>query len=212
MFLRQLKSLFNWGFINKKIKNQPFLGLDIPAWKNRKSYLTKEEIKRVIKKAGETSLLHEQFLILLGSTGVRLGEFSKLKWRDVNRKTRKITFDGKTGKRPFELTDSIEACLDQIRKLQRKHSDYVFSNETGTWIGEHSYFSRLVNKYMTLAEVFKPQMGAHIWRHSFCTNKLLQGESIFTVMKLAGHSTIEITKQYIQETPAMEKPADYWNY
>jgi len=102
MILRRLKSLFNWGFANNKIKNQPFRGLDIPAWKNRKSYLTKEEIKKVMQKAGETSLLHQQFLILLGSTGARLGEYSRLRWQDVNRKKREITFDGKVGARPFE--------------------------------------------------------------------------------------------------------------
>jgi len=76
MFLRRLKILFNWGFDNSKIKNRPFKGFEIPAWEKRTSYLTKEENKRVIKTAGECDLLHQQFLILLGSTGARLGEIS----------------------------------------------------------------------------------------------------------------------------------------
>ena len=203
--------MFNWGYKNDYISNQPFKGFDIPAWENRTENLTAEEVKRVIQKAGELNPLHEQFLILLASTGARLGEISTLRWDAVNRKKRCITFKGKTGKRPFELTESIEACLNKIYDIQQGHSQYVFSNKTGTWIGQYNYLSKLVKKYMTLAEVFKPFMGAHIFRHSFCSNKILQGESIYTIKELAGHSKIEITLNYIQVVPKMKKPANYWD-
>lgn len=42
MFLRRLKILFNWGYKNDSVSNQPFKGFDIPAWEMllKRSWMT----------------------------------------------------------------------------------------------------------------------------------------------------------------------------
>ncbi len=39
--------------------------------------------------------------------------------------------------------------------------------------------------------------GIHSWRHTFATNFIKNGGNAFTLQRIMGHSTIEMTKKYV---------------
>ncbi len=104
----------------------------------------------------------------------------------------------RNAKRSLSLTDRIHALLDS-----RKHtakSEWVFTNEAGD--GPLSVYTA-ESQHSKLRTLLKlpVEFVIHGLRHTFLTRLGASNADAFTLMKIAGHSTVAISQRYVHPTP-----------
>jgi integrase len=160
--------------------------------------------------------------ILLLDTGLRLGEALRLRWPDTHLEPAMNAKYGwlhvregksKNARRNIPLTIRVAALL-----ADRK------ANAEAVWIfpGEDPERPMLGTSFAHLhIKVCRPGRGKkrhflfpqdfviHSLRHTFCTRLGEAGADAFTIMKLAGHSSVTVSQRYVHPTPeAVERAFD----
>ena len=145
--------------------------------------------------------------ILILETGVRPGEAVNLRWSDVyllpavHAELGYIAIRGgksKNAKRNLSLTARASAFL-KARKADAK-SAWVFPGDSpkaailGTSI-DHQHNN--VRDTLKLSKEFV----VHSLRHTMLTRLGEAGADAFTIMKIAGHSSVTVSQRYVHPTP-----------
>lgn len=144
--------------------------------------------------------------LLLLDTGLRVGEAINLKWPDVylepvgSAKYGYIRIrSGKTknAKRTISLTARIRNML--IARHMTSQTDWVFPGET-----ESAFLATSLNhqhirvrRLLGLSDDFV----IHSLRHTMLTRLGEAGVDAFTIMKIAGHSSITVSQRYVHPSP-----------
>ena len=134
--------------------------------------------------------------------GCRLGEARALLWENVDIKRGVVTIKAsmdlnqwvpytKEGDvRKLPLNSQVR---EAILKLPRSLSGFVFVNRAGRPLSD----TRLRTAWNQAAKAAGIEISAYQGtRHSFCTQKLMQGYSETFVMKASGHKTLESFRRY----------------
>jgi len=141
-------------------------------------------------------------ILLLISTGLRVGEVSNLTWDKLDLEAKQAIVFGKLRiETSIPLADRtvkelIEWRLYLERKFKRKKAEYVFPTDQNTkWSdnGIKCVFKRL-SLEMNFSDV---RLSAHTFRHYFCHNLIKNGADAFTVQRLMRHTDMEMTKRYM---------------
>lgn len=151
--------------------------------------------------------------ILMLETGLRIGETLNLEWEDVIL----VPVNGarfgflrvregksKNARRAIPLTDRVAGMLRQREALTS--SAIVFANRDGK-----PYISTSINHLhraicaptvngKRIAK-FPADFVLHSLRHTMLTRLGESGVDAFTIMRIAGHSSIVISQRYIHPTP-----------
>lgn len=107
---------------------------------------------------------------------------------------------GKTAyaKRNLSMTVSMRAVLEQQMKISK--CDYVFVSEDDAkqpiCANHLSKRQAKVRNFLGLHEDFV----VHSWRHTMLTRLGESGADAFTIMRIAGHSTILVSQRYVHPT------------
>lgn len=150
---------------------------------------------------GQRDLL---LLELLYATGVRVGELTNIKIKDIDLSSKSILILGKGNKeRIVTYGDYCEEILkrylnDGYVLLNTKRSEYLFLNKNGGVLTERGvrYVLDQIIKQTSLNKNISP----HMIRHSFATHLLNEGCDLTTVQKLLGHESIKATQIYTHVT------------
>ena len=143
--------------------------------------------------------------VLMLDTGLRVGEVLALQWPDIHLKAPNGDKFGyleirkgksKAARRKLPLTSRVEAMILRRPKI----ITWVFTNERmdgplsiHTLEGQHA---------RTRSAVSLPVDAVlHSLRHTFGTRLGEEGVDVFTLMRIMGHSTVEMTKRYVHPTP-----------
>lgn len=115
----------------------------------------------------------------------------------------------KSGIRSVPLPDHIFDLLKmhqkaQINLLGGKISPYVFTSRTGHRL-DRANMTRMYKRVAQRAGVQCRKF--HTRRHTYITNCIEAGIDLPTVQELAGHSSIEQTRQYVHVRSAHKKAA-----
>jgi integrase len=169
--------------------------------------------------------------VLLGTSGLRVGEALGLQWNDVDlpagRLSVRHTLQRQPGngfvlgptkteksRRTIYLSDLASGALDMQRASQcedRQHKSHwadtglVFTNRQGQGIGPGA-----VNRALTkaLLDARLPRIRVHDLRHSTASILLEAGTHPKVVQDLLGHSTVRLTLDtYSHVTPALHEQA-----
>ena len=146
---------------------------------------------------------------LVLDTGLRIGEALALEWRDVH-----LTTDGsqwgyvqvregksRNARRAVPLTKRAHEMLTKRRAASRLL--FVFGDEDGN-VPRVSSFDHLHAKARKACKL-SPEFVLHSLRHTYLTRLAIAGVEAFTIMKLAGHSSVTVSQRYVHPTPqAME--------
>jgi integrase len=147
-------------------------------------------------------------LTILFFTGLRFGEMTALKWKNVHldRETARVCEtlvygeEGRTKTRKSNrdidlLPPAIEALTDQYKRTGKK-SDYVFLDLNGKPLTPDHMREVIWKPALGKAGIeYRPMMQT---RHTFATISLSEGENIGWVQHMLGHSSLQMifTKYY----------------
>lgn len=151
--------------------------------------------------------------ILMLETGLRIGEALHLEWADIILAPvngarfgflRVREGKSKNARRVIPLTDRAAAMLQE--RLKSKASEFVFANREG-----HPYKGTSINHLHrdTFAPkvegkrrpIFPGDFVLHSLCHTMLTRLGESGVDAFTIMRIAGHSSIVVSQRYIHPTP-----------
>jgi integrase/recombinase XerD len=139
--------------------------------------------------------LHALVLTLL-DTGLRIDEALTLRTEQVDFDNMLFTVTGKGRKeRRLPFSDGLRRVL--WRYIKANHpKELLFATRDGNKLGRRVMLRDF--KLLCRKLGFEPPPRAlHAIRHTFATNYIRRGGSQFMLMKILGHTTLEMTKKYI---------------
>lgn len=200
---RALRLAQDWKIIDRVPKIRLLAGEPV-----RDFVLSREQENTYLNTAGHP--LQEIALFML-DTGVRIGEALSLEWRDVHlhpEGVAKFGFirirDGKSknAKREISITKRVKTMLEA--RTRDESTALVFPTVNGApYLG--TYLNRIHQKVRETLKM-PADFVLHSLRHTMLTRLGEAGVDVFTIMKIAGHSSITISQRYVHpSTEAMER-------
>ena len=144
-------------------------------------------------------------LLFLLSTGARVNEALKAEWKHIDRKGRTWTIPAANAKskkaRHIPLNDAAMQVLDDVH-TEGSYAHIFVNRHTGERLKHIAkVWKRLRN------EAGMPDLRIHDLRHAFCSILAQAGVPIYTISKLAGHSTVDVTQRYSHLAPETQQKA-----
>ena len=190
---------------NHAIKNEIFSGgnparkVSWPKVDNKRiRFLTHEEADVLLKNLQTRSQqLHDMALLSL-HCGPRAGEISDLTWGCVDLNQESIALIDTKGKnRTVYMTQEVKEMF--LRRNPGEPTDLVFKNRKGKRINEISNAcGRAIEDlgFNKGIEDRRLKVTFHTLRHTYASWMVQNGESLYTVKELMGHSTLAMTERY----------------
>jgi integrase/recombinase XerD len=202
---RAVRSFSTWAYEEGYLDENVMHRLKLPHLPNTlPEPLSEEEIERVLKACLDDALERLRnfaMLMLFLDTGIRLDELVNLKLSKIDFAVGEMAVFGK-GRKERKVpvgTQAKKALMDYVT-LQRpdpvnpQDEDQVFLNADGypmTREAVEKVFQR-VKKAAGVAK-FHP----HACRHTFSVRYLMNGGDAFSLQKILGHTTLEMTRRYV---------------
>ncbi|MFZ4619613.1 MAG: tyrosine-type recombinase/integrase [Bacteroidota bacterium] len=197
--LTKLKTIFNTAQRWNLIENNPFEETklftipeeDVP-------YFTPEDFSLFL--AANKCRDFEAFCMIGFFTGMRLSEIASLQWSDIDLEGKVIRIRSKEGftvknkrNRSIPLSDVIVFLLRKRKIDIKDNCPFLFHHSGKKYTKDFvtKKFKRII-KRTTLTQ----SLHFHSLRHSFCSNLVKNGVSLYQVQKLAGHSKASVTQKY----------------
>lgn len=207
--MKRITTFLNWCLAHELINKSPMKNIkQLSVDELPKPYLTKEEFLNILKEAKLVSKDITLFVALGFYAGLRRTEIQSLKMSNINGNIiirSRDNFRVKNRKfRTIPIHPELRALLNEYCS-EYSADDYVVApNKTNSKYLEYRYNYQLpldktlkaakmetVNKYGD-----NQPITPHIFRHSFCSNCLMSGLSIFEVAKYSGHTTKVLEDTY----------------
>jgi integrase len=139
-------------------------------------------------------------IILLRSTGARLNEILKARWKDVNLVRQEIRLSGTKTFTP--RTVPLPPIAIEVLKSRKSEGEFIF--DRATFPTFKASITRAVAEASAKAGLnygrVKDGFTIHSTRHAYITELLSRGVDMATVMKLSGHKSLESFAVYLHET------------
>jgi len=153
----------------------------------------------------------KRLLPFLIDTGLRLGEAMSLTWDNVKDKSIFIA-KGKTknARRLIPLTPRAQGILEELKTLKKETQaeKKIAKAETKTETETDEKVTVFALSAFTVSHQFNTLRNEmelpsdcvlHSCRHTFCTRLGNSGVSAFQIMRLAGHSNVNVSQRYVHE-------------
>jgi integrase len=192
--LETIKAMFNIAVKWKYLEESPAKYVKpIKQAKKPPRYLSKEEIETLLNAA---SGIHKDMIIIALYTGFRIGEIFNLQWQDVDFIKNFISVVPKHNWTPKDyefrsipINAKLKEYLLKIRPETAKETDYIISHKQSM-----NTFFVAYRKLLKKANIENATF--HTLRHTFASNLVISGISLYTVSQLLGHSKIDTTMIY----------------
>lgn len=215
--LSALRGFYKYLANEKIVANNAFSLVNGPK-KEKKlpRYFEYNELEELFLVPDKSTALGQRDLLLLEllyATGVRVGELTNIKVKDIDLSSKSILILGKGNKeRIVTYGDYCEEVLkeylsDGYIRLNLNKEEYLFLNKNGGQLTERGvrYILDQIIKKTSLNKNISP----HMLRHSFATHLLNSGCDLLTVQKLLGHESIKATQIYTHVTTDRLKEVYY---
>ena len=164
--------------------------------------LSRAEIGALV--CGVENVKHRTMISLAYGSGLRIGEVTSLRVRDIDIDQLVIHLRHAKGDKD-RITIIPESLCDVLRAfcIGKTPDEFVFVSERGGGLCERS-LQNVFARALLHAKILK-HATFHSLRHSFATHLLENGTDIRYVQELLGHSNIRTTQRYTQVTnPALK--------
>ncbi len=205
--VRAMKAFSTWLYLEGYTQQNILQHLKLPKAPSKIiEPLTSQEIKKIVSSINRNSYSGERnhaLLVTLLDSGLRSSEAAGITLDNLNLKDGYIKTTGKGGKErivPIGKFVQME-LLHYIEKVrpQPYGSNYnkLFLSRGGKPITSNTLklvFSRLAKSSGV------NRLHAHLCRHTFAINYLLNGGDIFSLREILGHTTLEMVNHYLHFT------------
>lgn len=164
-------------------------------------YLTREEVEKLIKAAEyekdkRIALRNKLIVLLLYTTGMRVGELVRIRCDDIDFGRMSIRIFGKGSKERevFFNKETKEVLQKYIESMRLKGDNYLFPGDNSLHI-HYVTVERIIRRLARKAG-FKKRVTPHILRHSFATFALSRGMDVREIQELLGHASLKTTQVY----------------
>lgn len=201
-YVRNIKVFFNWMSDEDEISKNPVEKVKLLKGSERlKPLLTNQEINQILSSFDKTKFNeYRNYIItlLILDTGCRINECLNIEVDDIDLKNKVIVLKYTKNKKERLVFFSHKMKQELKRWLQYKDRylthDLLFPTNRGTKMlittFEHA-LSKIGNRHSI--ELFP-----HRLRACFAQYYLLNGGDLATLQRILGHSSLEVTKVYLQ--------------
>jgi len=203
-YIRNLRVFFNWLERDYVIKRNPMRKIrQLKNNRKAKVFLADEDVRKLLSKFDKSYFTeHRDYVmtLLMLDSGMRLGECSTLLVTDLELARKRINLRAEETKgrkdRTVYFSPKTEMALRRWLQFKDRYveSDYLFPvKEHGGHINVHNFetnFKRYINR-IGLNEDYCP----HCLRNNFAKRCLMNGMDLFTLSKILGHSSVDVTEQ-----------------
>lgn len=216
--LRTLRALFNHLEREELLEVNPMdrvklLRQDIDLT----NCFTDEEVKEILKQPNLRDFVGFRDycgLSLLLDSGLRIEEMLSLRAGDIDFASRFITIHAdKSKNRKHRLVPVSAHAIKLILQLiseNKAHftTDRIFLSSYGEPLTAN-HFNKRLKYYAEKAGISGKKMTAHVYRHTWAKNMILNGCDPFTLQKIGGWADIRTMRRYIQmDTREMRRSHD----
>jgi len=204
-YAQVIKTFCGWLARNGYLTDNPCQGMAMPKVdKYVIKAFTAEDVRRMLKAAQGRRHGQRDYavILLLYDTAIRAGELTRLRLDYIDFEGGWLRVNGKGGKeRMVPLGQTARRALWRYVNLHRPEPllpamREVFLNErreplspSGTW--------RIVRKVADAAGVNGKRLSPHTLRHAAAEDFLRNGGDAFALQKLLGHTTLAVTRMYV---------------
>ncbi|MDQ0270239.1 tyrosine recombinase XerC [Cytobacillus purgationiresistens] len=205
-----LRSFYKLLVREDVVKENPFSLVSMPKGEKKlPNFFYEEELSQLFEACETVSPLGQRnkaLLELLYATGMRVGECSQIKMKDLDMDVSIVLVHGKGNKEryiPFgsfahdALKLYIQNGRQELIKDEKSHY-HLFVNHRGgplTARGIRGILNKLIDQ-SSLSGSIHP----HMIRHSFATHLMANGADMRTVQELLGHAFLSSTQVYTHVT------------
>jgi len=201
-YLRNMRVFFNYLYSEHEIKKNP-MGKVILLKDDRKplEFISDENFMRLLRCLDRSKFSENRdwtIIQLLIDTGMRIGEclLIKVSDADLTRKSIYITLQNtKGGKtRSVFFSEEMNRILKMWLRFQDRYrnTEYLFCTNEGKHL-QISNFETNFKKYGK--RIGLNTIHPHVLRNNFAKRFLMNGGNIFTLSKILGHSSVEVTEK-----------------
>lgn len=189
--MRHLKQISTYAYKNGYLTKDPFYTITLSTKKTERSFLTEEEIKKVIELDLADEVLNNvrNVFIFQCFTGLSYVDVKQLKYGNI-RDGIIITYREKTGNRSIiPLLEMSRMIIDIYSTAEKDHGDLIFP----------VYTSQRMNSYLkTIGDLsaINKTLTTHVGRHSFATLMISKGIAPEILSKMLGHTELKTTMIY----------------
>lgn len=199
-YARDLKTLM-YFFMKKELL--PTFRLSIPKIdKEAVETYTDADLQKLLKKPNlkQCSFTEYKMWVItnfLLSTGVRQRSLLNIKIKDLDFDADVVNITHTKNRKALiiPLNSDIKKILQEYLKYRKgEEDDYLFCNIYGKQLAKSTLIHTIL-EYNTKRGVSKS--GTHRYRHTFAKKWVLIGGNVVTLQKVLGHSSLQITQNYI---------------
>ncbi|MBR5156975.1 MAG: site-specific integrase [Clostridia bacterium] len=198
-YVRVVKAFLSW------CNDEEITNLNMKRYKSEetiKETYSDKELERLLKKPNMRKCGFPEYrtwviINLLLNNGCRAATIRNIKNKDVDLPSSVIYLRHTKSKKSQVIPLCTELCgilKEYMRIRGGADDDYLFSNESGAQLKEYGLRSSIA-RYNKRRGVNKTSI--HLFRHTFARKYLVDcGGNAFTLQRLLGHSTLDMTKHY----------------
>ena len=187
-------------FYYEKVLGRPRAYYDLERPKKPRQlpdFLSRKEVVRIFQATG--NLKHRSILMMIYSSGLRLGELTRLRVADIHPDRGQVFVKAGKGKKD-RYTVLSPKLMDTLKRYlgEYKPRYWLFEGQDG---GQYS--PRSVQQILRRAvekSGANPFVTVHSLRHSFATHLYESGMDIRQIKELLGHESIKTTEIYTHLT------------
>ncbi|MFC1871896.1 tyrosine-type recombinase/integrase [Chloroflexota bacterium] len=205
--VRTLRAFFSWLVAEGISETNPAKDLKPPkVYQKVVSTLTDDEIRAILAvfmPMNPSNARNQTIFMLMIDTGLRMGELINLKMDDVHMNEGLLKVIGKGKKeRIVPMGSNAQRALQRylFRYRPKPFSqgiDNVFLSVMGKQLTDNSVkliFSRLAKRSGVA------RLHAHLCRHTFAVNYIMNGGDLSSLKEILGHTTFEMVNHYLHFT------------
>ena len=201
-YIRNIKVFFNWLLEEEEIIKSPLNKIPFLKKTERiKEIFSEEEIKTILNSFDQTKFDgYRNYIItlLIFDSGIRITECLSIKVEDIDFNNNIILMTNTKNKQERTVFISQTMRKELKKWLQYKdryiNTELVFPSNRGNELKIHTYETALRN----LGEKLNLKLYPHRIRANFAQYYLLNGGDLVSLSRILGHSSIEVTKIYLQ--------------
>ncbi|PHC50182.1 tyrosine-type recombinase/integrase [Bacillus toyonensis] len=199
--LRAFKSFYNFLHKHKHIKKNPIA--DIKLLKQRQEVvptLSKDQIKLLLSLCDRKTFVGVRdytIMMLMLDTAIRVNELANIEVADVKHNEIVIRETKTFFERIVPMSKKLKEQMEIYIKIRGyAESDKLFINQDGNELKKRSIQTR-IEYYGKLSGIKDVRVSAHTFRHTSAKLFIQNGGNAFHLQQLLGHTSLEITKKYV---------------